>query len=85
MKQIGDFLDYGANQLHVPLQDDLHNLRITYPAPQIYVPSPDLRRSHEIAFMALLKIEGLLSFMTAFNLNSPWLGSARSCYVTMTP
>ena len=76
MKQIGAVLDYGTNQLRVPLQDDLHNFRLTYRAPQKSVPSPDLRSSHEIAFMALPNIEGLLSVMTAFNYNSPWLGSA---------
>ena len=78
MNHIGDVLDYGSNQLRVPLQDDLHNFRLTYRAPQKSVPSPDLRSSHEIAFMALNNIEGLLSVMTAFNPNRPWIGSARN-------
>ena len=78
MKQIGAILDYGANQLRVPLQDDYHNLRITYRTPHKYVPSPDLCSSHEIDFMALPKIEGLLSVMSVFNPNIPWLVSARN-------
>ena len=76
MKQIGAVHEYGANQLHVTLQDDLHNFRLTYRAPKKYVPSPDLCSSHEIAIMALPNIEGLLSVMTDFNPNIPWLGSA---------
>ena len=76
MNQIGDVIDYEANQLRVPLQDDLYNFRLTYRASQNSVPSPDVRSSHEIAFMELPKIEGLLSVMTAFNPNIPWLGSA---------
>ena len=78
MKQIGAVLDYGANQLRVSLQDDYHNLTITYRTPQKYVPSPDLRSSHEIDFMTLPKIEGLLSVTTVFNPNIPWIGSARN-------
>ena len=78
MNQIGDVLDYGVNQLCVPLQDDLHNFRLTYHVHQKSVPSPDLRSSHEIAFMALNNIEGLLSVMTAFNPNRPWIGSTRN-------
>ena len=77
MKHIGSFLDHGANQLRMPLHDYLHNFRITYRAPQKYVPYPDLRSSNEIAFMALPKIEVLLSVMTSFNPKSPCLGSAR--------
>ena len=76
MNQIGDVLDYGSNQLRVPLQDDLHNFRLTYRAHQKSVPSPDLRSSHDIAFMAINNIEGLLSVMTAYNPNRPWIGSA---------
>ena len=75
MKQIGAVLDYGASQLCLPLQDDLHNCRLTCRAPQKSVPSLDLRSSHDISFMALPKIEGLLPVMTAFNPYSPWLGS----------
>ena len=71
MKQIGDVIDYVANQLRVPLQDDLHNFRITYRAPQKSVPYPDIRSSHDIEFMELPKIEGLLSVMKAFNHNGP--------------
>ena len=78
MNQIGDVLDYGVNQLRVPLQDDLHNFILTYRAHQKSVPSPDLRSSHEIAFTAINNIEGLLSVMTAFNPNRPWIGSARN-------
>ena len=77
MKQIGDVLGYGANYLCVSLQDDIHNFRLTYRAPQNSVSSPYLRSSHEISFMALPKIEGLISVMTDFNPTSPWLGSAR--------
>ena len=77
MKHIGAVLDYGTNQLRVPLQDDLHNFSITYRSPHKSVPSTDLCRSHYIAFMEIPKIEGLLSVMTAFKPNSPWLGSAR--------
>ena len=77
MKQIGAILDYGENQLRVPLQDDHHNFRLTYRTSQNSVPSPDLRIFHDIAFMALTKIEGSLSVITAFNPNIPWLGSAR--------
>ena len=76
MKHIESVLDYGANQLRVTLQDDLHNFRLTYRAPQKYFPSPDLSNSHEIAFMALPNIEGLISVITAFKPNIPWLGSA---------
>ena len=66
MNQIGDVLDYGANQLRLPLQDNLHNFRLTYRAQQKSVPSPDLRSSHEIVFMALNKIEGLLFYVRYF-------------------
>ena len=77
MKYIGAVIGYGANQLHVTLQDDSHNFRLTYRAPQKSVSYPYLCRSHDIDFMALPNIEGLLSVMTAFNPNSPWIGSAR--------
>ena len=60
MKQIGGVIDCCANQLRVHLQDDLHNFRLTYHAPQKSVPSPDIRSSHEIALVELPKIEGLL-------------------------
>ena len=60
MKKIGAVLDYGTNNLIVPLQYDLHNFRLTYHAPQKSVPSPDIRSSHEIALVELPKIEGLL-------------------------
>ena len=76
MIHIGSVLDYGSNQLCVPLQDDLHNLRLTYCAPHNSVRYPDLRSSCDIVFMALPNIKVLLSVMTAFNPNSPWLGSA---------
>ena len=75
MNQIVDVLDYGANQLRVPLQNDHHKFRLTYRVPQKSVSSTDLRSSHEIAFTALLKIEVLLSVMTSFNPNIPLLGS----------
>ena len=77
MKQIVAVLDYGAKQLRGPLQDDLCNFRLAYRVPQKNFPSPDLRGSHEISIMALPKIEVFLSVMTAFNPNSPWLGSDR--------
>ena len=76
MHQIGDVLDYGANQLRVPLQDDIHNFKLTYCEPQKSVQYTDLRSSHKIAFMELPNIEGVISVMTAFNTNSHWLGSA---------
>ena len=71
MKQIGAVLDYGANQLCVPLKDDLHNFSLTYRAPQKSLLYLDLRSSHEIAFMAIPNIERLLSVVTAFNPDSP--------------
>ena len=77
MKHIVDVLDNGANQLFVPLQDDIHIFRIIYRAPQKSVPYPYLHISHDIAFMALPNIEGLLSVMADFNPNIPWIGSAR--------
>ena len=76
MEQIGAVIGYGANQLHVPLQDDYDNFRLTYRAPHKSFPSPDICISHEIVFMTLPNIEGLLSVITAFNPNSPCLGSA---------
>ena len=76
MDQIGDVLDYGANPLRVPLQDDPHSFRLTYRAHQKSVPYPDLRSSREISFIAISSIEILLSVMIAFNPNRPWLGSA---------
>ena len=76
MNQIRSVLDYGAKKLRVTLQDDLHNFRLKYRVTQKSAPSPYLRSSHEIAFTALPKIEGLLSVITAFNPNSPCLGSA---------
>ena len=69
MKRIGAVLDYGANKLRVPLQDDPHHFRLTYHSPQNSFPSPYLSSSHEILFMLLPNIEGLLSVMTYLNPN----------------
>lgn len=80
MRKIGAVIDYGANEVRVPLLDDVTKFPITFRAPVRTTPGVAnhvQQISHNAAFAALPQIEGLLHVMMAYNPRSPWLPTAR--------
>jgi hypothetical protein len=77
MKGMGAIMDYGSNELRVPLHDDIHKFPLIFRSPMKNVPSLDKRSTHERAFTCLPKITSLVTCISKYNPTSQWLGTAR--------
>ena len=74
-------IDYGADEMRVPLGEDITKFKVTYRAPVRSTPSPaELKKyttKREQAFHMRPKMESMLAVMSAYNPRSPYMPHAR--------
>ena len=80
LKGMKAVLDYDANKLRVPMQFDTKVFHLEYRRPMKKAPAlkQGQRPIPKAAYMNLPIMDGLVSVMTMYHPNSPWMGRAKS-------